>query len=67
MEMGLCAIRIYTPEIYPVHIRALGSSTSMGLGRIGGAIGGYAVGTFWEPAMCTGCGRFWEPAPCLRA
>jgi MFS transporter, putative metabolite:H+ symporter len=46
MEMGLCAIGIYTPEVYPVHIRALGSSWAMGLGRIGGAIGGYAVGAF---------------------
>ena len=46
IEMGLCGSTIYTPEIYPVHIRVLGTSTSMGLGRIGGAIGGYAVGYF---------------------
>jgi putative MFS transporter len=46
IEMGLCGSTIYTPEIYPVHIRVLGTSTSMGLGRIGGAVGGYAIGYF---------------------
>jgi putative MFS transporter len=46
MEMGLCGSTIYTPEIYPLHIRVLGTSTAMGLGRIGGATGGYAIGVF---------------------
>jgi hypothetical protein len=46
IEMGFCGSCIYTPEIHPLHIRVLGTSTGMGLGRIGGAIGGYAVGAF---------------------
>ena len=46
MEMGLWGSTIYIPEVYPLHIRVLGASTAMGLGRIGGAIGGYAIGFF---------------------
>ena len=46
IEMGLCGSTIYVPEVYPLHIRVLGASTAMGLGRIGGAIGGYAIGAF---------------------
>jgi putative MFS transporter len=45
-EIGVCGATIYTPEVFPLHIRVLGASTSMGLGRIGGAIGAYAVGLF---------------------
>jgi putative MFS transporter len=46
LEMGACGMTIYTPEVYPLHIRVLGASTAMGLGRIGGAIGAYAIGLF---------------------
>jgi putative MFS transporter len=46
IEMGSCGGAIYTPEIFPLHIRVLGASTSQGIGRIGGAIGGYAIGAF---------------------
>ena len=53
MEMGLCGSTIYTPEVYPVHIRVLGTSTAMGLGRIGGAIGGYAIGYFLGVGQAT--------------
>ncbi|MGA2989140.1 MAG: MFS transporter [Candidatus Korobacteraceae bacterium] len=45
-EVALCAATIYTPEVFPLHIRVLGASSAMGLGRIGGAIGSYAVGLF---------------------
>jgi MFS family permease len=45
-EMGACGMTIYTPEVYPLHIRVLGASTAMGLGRIGGAIGAYTIGLF---------------------
>ncbi len=45
-EIGVCGATIYTPEVFPLHIRVLGASTAMGLGRIGGAIGTYAVGFF---------------------
>jgi putative MFS transporter len=44
VEMGLCAITPYTPEVYPLHIRVLGTSSAMGVGRIGGAIGPYMIG-----------------------
>jgi putative MFS transporter len=53
MEMGLCGSTIYAPEVYPLHIRVLGTSTAMGLGRIGGAIGGYAIGLFFGAGMVT--------------
>jgi putative MFS transporter len=46
MEMGMCAITPYTPEVFPVHIRVLGSSTAMGIGRIGGAVGPLMIGIF---------------------
>jgi len=44
IEMGMCAITPYTPEVYPVHIRVMGTSTAMGVGRIGGAAGPYLIG-----------------------
>jgi putative MFS transporter len=46
LEMGTCGGAIYTPEVFPLHIRVLGASTSQGIGRIGGAVGGYAIGAF---------------------
>ncbi|NVO14665.1 MAG: MFS transporter [Rhodoplanes sp.] len=54
MEMGLCGSTIYLPEVYPLHVRVLGASTAMGLGRIGGAIGGYAIGAFMGAGLVTG-------------
>ena len=45
-EIGVCGATIYTPEVFPLHIRVLGASTAMGLGRIGGAIGAGGVGFF---------------------
>ncbi len=54
MELGLCASTIYLPEVYPLHVRVLGASTAMGLGRIGGAIGGYAIGLLFGAGMVTG-------------
>ena len=45
-EIGVCGATIYTPEVFPLHIRVLGASTAMGLGRIGGAIGAGGVGLF---------------------
>jgi len=53
MEMGLCGSTIYVPEVYPLHIRVLGCSTAMGLGRIGGGIGAYAIGVFVGAGMVT--------------
>jgi putative MFS transporter len=44
IEMGMCAITPYTPEVYPLHIRGMGTSTAMGVGRIGGAAGPYLIG-----------------------
>jgi putative MFS transporter len=44
IEMGMCAITPYTPEVYPLHIRVMGTSTAMGVGRIGGAAGPYLIG-----------------------
>ena len=58
MEMGLCGSTIYVPEVYPLHIRVLGASTAMGLGRIGGAIGSAAIGTFVGAGMMTTCWIF---------
>ncbi|MGA2989768.1 MAG: MFS transporter, partial [Candidatus Korobacteraceae bacterium] len=46
IEMGMCAITPYTPEVFPVHIRVLGTSTAMGIGRIGGGIGPLMIGYF---------------------
>lgn len=46
MEMGLCGSTIYLPEVYPLHVRVLGASTAMGLGRVGGAVGSAAIGFF---------------------
>jgi putative MFS transporter len=43
-EMGFCAISTYTPEVYPLHIRSLGTAAAMGVGRIGGAIAPYMIG-----------------------
>ena len=54
MEIGLCASTIYLPEVYPLHVRVVGASTAMGLGRIGGAIGAYAIGWFFGAGMITG-------------
>jgi MFS transporter, putative metabolite:H+ symporter len=45
-EIGVCGATIYTPEVFPLHIRVLGASTAMGLGRVGGAIGAGVVGLF---------------------
>jgi putative MFS transporter len=45
-EIGVCGATIYTPEVFPLHVRVLGASTAMGLGRAGGAIGAGAVGLF---------------------
>jgi putative MFS transporter len=53
MEAGLCGSTIYLPEVYPLHIRVLGASTAMGLGRIGGAIGSYAIGMFFGAGLMT--------------
>jgi putative MFS transporter len=55
MEMGLCGSTIYVPEVYPVHIRVLGASTAMGLGRIGGAIGSAVIGYCVGAGMMTTC------------
>jgi putative MFS transporter len=46
IEMGMCAITPCTPEVFPVHIRVLGTSTAMGIGRIGGGIGPLTIGYF---------------------
>lgn len=54
MEMGLCGSTIYLPEVYPLHVRVLGASTAMGLGRIGGGIGAQAIGLFLGAGMITG-------------
>ena len=43
-EMGFCAISAYTPEVFPLHIRSLGTAAAMGVGRIGGAIAPYMIG-----------------------
>ena len=43
-NMGSTAITIYAPEVFPLHIRALGTSSAMGIGRIGGAIAPYVIG-----------------------
>lgn len=53
IEMGLCGSTIYLPEVYPLHVRVLGTSTAMGLGRIGGGIGSYAIGAFFGAGMLT--------------
>jgi len=53
MEMGLCGSTIYLPEVYPLHVRVLGASTAMGLGRIGGGIGAWAIGMFFGAGMLT--------------
>jgi MFS family permease len=53
MEMGLCGSTIYLPEVYPLHVRVVGASTAMGLGRIGGGIGSYAIGMFFGAGMLT--------------
>lgn len=45
-EIGVCGATIYTPEVFPLHVRVLGTSTAMGLGRIGGAVGAGGVGFF---------------------
>ena len=58
MEMGICANGIYVPEIYPLHIRVVGVSTAMGLGRLGGAIGGYAIGAFMGAGHVTAMWMF---------
>jgi putative MFS transporter len=58
MEMGLCGSTIYVPEVYPLHIRVLGASTAMGLGRIGGAIGSYVIGACVGAQMMTFCWVF---------
>jgi MFS family permease len=58
MEMGLCGSTIYVPEVYPLHIRVLGASTAMGLGRIGGAIGSYVIGYCVGAQMMTQCWIF---------
>jgi putative MFS transporter len=54
MEAGLCASTIYLPEVYPLHIRVLGASTAMGLGRFGGGLGAYAIGWFFGAGLITG-------------
>jgi len=51
-EIGVCSATIYTPEIFPLQVRVLGTSTAMGLGRVGGAIGAGVVGLF------VGAGQF---------
>lgn len=43
-EMGFTAITVYVPEVYPLHIRALGTSASMGVGRICGGVAPYMIG-----------------------
>ena len=58
MEMGLCGSTIYVPEVYPLHIRVLGASTAMGLGRIGGAVGSYVIGACIGAQMMTFCWVF---------
>jgi putative MFS transporter len=45
-EIGVCSATIYTPEVFPLHIRVLGASSAMGLGRVGGAVGAGLVGLF---------------------
>jgi len=55
MEMGLCGSTIYVPEVYPLHIRVLGASTAMGLGRIGGAIGSFVIGACVGAQMMPTC------------
>lgn len=57
-EIGVCGATIYTPEVFPLQVRVLGASTSMGLGRIGGAIGAGAVGLFVGAGHFTGMWLF---------
>jgi MFS family permease len=66
MEMGLCGSTIYLPEVYPLHVRVLGASTAMGLGRIGGGIGAWAIGMFFGAGMLTAMWIFLS-AGCLIA
>jgi putative MFS transporter len=43
-EMGYLAITPYTAEIYPLHIRGMGTAAAMGVGRCGGAIAPSIIG-----------------------
>jgi putative MFS transporter len=57
-EIGVCGATIYTPEVFPLHIRVLGASSAMGLGRVGGAVGAGAVGLFVGAGHFTGMWLF---------
>ena len=47
-EMGFLSAAPYTTEVYPLHIRGMGTSAAMGIGRCFGAIGPSIIGFFMQ-------------------
>ncbi len=43
-DQGALGMTVYTPEVYPLRIRGLGTACAMALGRIAGAISPFVVG-----------------------
>ncbi len=43
-DIGSLAMTVYTPEVYPLRIRGIGTAAAMGWGRFGGMISPFAAG-----------------------
>jgi len=43
-DQGALAMTVYTPEVYPLRIRGIGTACAMACGRIAGVISPFAVG-----------------------
>ncbi len=61
-DQGALGMTVYTPEVYPLRIRGIGTACAMALGRIAGAISPFIVGlllaakdvsfVWWSMGVC---------------
>lgn len=43
-DIGALGMTVYTPEVYPLRIRGIGTAAAMGIGRVGGVVSPLLIG-----------------------
>ncbi|MBO0877534.1 MAG: MFS transporter, partial [Pseudonocardia sp.] len=54
MQTGVAALYTYIAEVFPLHLRGLGSGIANGSGRLAGVLGGFVVAVLYSGAGQTG-------------
>lgn len=54
MQTGVAALYTYIAEVFPLHLRGLGSGIANGSGRLAGVLGGFGVAALYTTTGLTG-------------